>query len=275
MGRITKKKYALILFIVIIAVILMRLFIGQPSYVPSPSMKYSIYDGDFIWVDKLHYGAKLPKRFSEIPLINIFTWIESLRNKDANINWGYKRLNGKKKPELYDLAVYCIPDKSDVLLVKRLIGLPGDTLLIKDGELYINGECLKQPNNIIKTYRDEPVDFPENTTWSTHNYGPLIIPAAGMTFDLSENNMYYIKSIMEREGFDFSEGVQNIYTFRENYYFMLGDNRINSYDSRFTGFVSESDLEGVIKFVFFSIDTYSKSFPGFTFRNNRFFKKIE
>lgn len=279
-GRL--KSWLIMFGGIFLLAISLRVFVGQPCYIPSPSMENTLWDGDYIWLNKLSYGAKLPKRFADIPLVNIFTWIKPLREADQKNNFGYHRGPGIKRPSFYDVAVFDSREMPGALIVKRICGLPGDTVSLIGGKLQVNGRLLKQPEGVVETQKGEPAKFPDSTAWTTHDYGPLVVPASGMTVMLTPDNYLWVKRLAGIEGhtlvckdslFLCDENQVVSYTFRQDYYFMLGDNRANSLDSRFIGFVPEEDLEGMINFVFFSND--SSSPLGVAFRGSRFFKPVE
>ena len=69
-----------IIVIVVFTCVLIRLFLGEPCYIPSESMEPTLCTGDWVWVDKASCGALLPDRFADIPLLNVFTWITFLRD---------------------------------------------------------------------------------------------------------------------------------------------------------------------------------------------------
>ena len=277
-----KKKniQILLILIFILLIILVRIFIGQPSYISSGSMENTLMSGDYVWVNKLTYGPVMPRRFADIPLINAFTWIKRLREKDKQNDWGYNRLKVGRSPLLGDIAVYSSTETQGVWIVKRIAGCPGDTILIKEGELIVNGQSSDHMSTIIKTESGDQARFPFNTTWTSHNYGPLVIPGKEVRIKLDKDNYLWIKDIAKTEGrtltcardsIFFCNGEKiNAYTFNKDYYFMLGDNRRNSLDSRFSGFISEQKIEGIISFVLFSIDTDS----GANVKKKHYFKKV-
>ena len=108
------------------------MFVGEVCSVPSGSMYPTIIIGDRMWIDKTTYGARLPKRFADIPLVNVFTWIKPLREADKRNDWENRRIHGKRKPRVGDLAVFESPDFPHPLLVKRIAEQlkTGDTVIV-------------------------------------------------------------------------------------------------------------------------------------------------
>lgn len=142
--------------------VLIRIFIGEPCYVPSHSMEPLISHKDWIWIDKLSYGAKMPECFADIPILNSFTWIPFLRKLDLSHKWNYNRFYGNSNPQLSDIVVFLSPYDNKQMLVKRivnilkvnskvtitsknykiinnLIDLEGGYLCCRNGEYYVNG----------------------------------------------------------------------------------------------------------------------------------------
>lgn len=192
--------------------ILFRMLIGERCIVPSESMENTIHPG-WQWMDHLTYGCRLPQRPSEIPLVNTLIPIEGpVGEWDRNTNWGYCRLPGWRKPRRLDLIIFNSPENDTLLLVKRVVALPGDTLEIRSGTVYINNKVLPMPSTIIPTTpaaMSKMATYPEgNTTWNMHNYGPIVIPAD------------------------------------QDSYFVLGDNRAHSNDSRYWGLVPWRSIKG-------------------------------
>jgi len=121
--------------------------------------------------------------------------------------------------------------------------------------------------------------------WNKDNFGPIVVPAAGMTLQINPKNIVlYDKIIHQYEGNDLQvkDGkiyingkVATSYTFKMNYYFMMGDNRHNSADSRFWGFVPEDHIVGKASFVWLSIDKYKSWGEKGKIRWDRMFKKIK
>lgn len=147
-------------------------------------------------------------------------------------------------------------------------------------------DCVKE---IVPNIDSYPPDFPDSplllfpfteTGWTRDNYGPIWIPAKGTTIELTEENLAFYKRIIEvyehnelsiQDGVFYINGkATETYTFKMDYFFMMGDNRHNSLDSRYWGFVPEDHIVGKPLFIWLSTDA-SKHFP-FNIRWNRFLK---
>ncbi len=244
-------------------------FIIQNTRIPTGSMEDTILVGDFVLVNKFIYGSSSPKY---IP----FTEVEL----------PFFRLPAFKEPKATDIVVFEYPGDRDQLVatelgvnyVKRCIGTPGDTIEIKDKVIFINGKEFWKPSH-IKYYRGrvgsylKPVPkgvadariFPKGTHWNEDNYGPLVIPKKGMTIPLNKYNVEqwrttidreYEKRVVELDGDVVKiEGIPVYsYTFKKDYYFMMGDNRDDSLDSRFWGLVPRDLVVGQAFITLFSWD---------------------
>ena len=152
----------------------------------------------------------------------------------------------------------------------------------------VKAELLRHPELVSSITPAEPAAdwlYPQNkiTHWTTANYGPLWIPKKGETLRLTLDNLpIYERPIRVYEGNDLQVRNGNIYingkradsyTFRLDYYWMMGDNRDNSADSRFWGFVPEDHVVGKPLFVWISLDPDYSLFNG-GIRWNRFFKRV-
>ena len=205
---LTGIKY---LFLLLLACILIRTVLGEPCSVPSGSMEPTLLCGDRLWINKLAYGGRLPERWADIPLVNVFTWIRPLREADERNRWGYRRLPGYTQPRKGDIAVFNSPYDPQLLLVKRI------TQVIEKGDtLPINRRTLPQ-------------------------YRSLILRDGG--------------SVSEARSGIFVNGKRSsVYVPTQNFYYMRGDNALNSQDSRSFGFIPETALVGKFDFVLFSLD---------------------
>lgn len=248
----------------------------------------------------------------------------------------------RSQPEQFGEVVSRPTDRRENY-VKRCVGLPGQTLQIRNNVVYLNGKPNREPENVQYAYevtfkQDLPEDlklelgitdedlytsrngqtvwmpltrvakqalqrrpdivssirpaqpaadwlYPQNMvkSWTTANYGPVWIPKKGATLQLTLANLpIYERPIRVYEGNDlqvrggkiYINGKQtDKYTFRLNYYWMMGDNRDNSADSRFWGFVPEDHIVGKPIFIWWS---HSPDHPGFSgIRWNRLFKFVD
>jgi signal peptidase I len=248
-------------------------------------MERTLFPGDYVLINKISYGVKLPNHLRNIPVIG------GLFNPPENEYNLYSPLQAFKELEREDIIVFKAVDDSDKFLVKRIIGLPSDTIKIKNTTVYINSKELKEKNNYTYNYvykQKNSVSLFENYSnreylektleerakykkvirdksnynyflfpsskqelWTRDNYGKLLIPEKGMKIDLTEENIKIYKSIVIKfENIDLTKLDESIYIFKNNYYFMMGDNRHNSIDSRVFGFVPESYIQGKMIKVF-------------------------
>jgi len=168
-----------------------------------------------------------------------------------------------------DVIVFNHPNGENVQLLKRCIGLPGDTVRIVRSAVYINGRISNAIPTVRKCPWDFPLDFPiKSLGWDINNFGPVVAPGMGLSVPLDSANMNLYRNMIHAEGHELSclNGVSCIdqkpatqYTFRSNGYFVLGDNRGNSLDSRYWGFVSEELVVGRVIMVYFSWDAARRS----------------
>ena len=188
-------EWTKIFWISVALFLVLRTFIVEAFKIPSGSMERTLLIGDFLLVNKLAYGAEIP-----------FT---------------HKRLPGLREPQREDVIVFESPEDLTKTYVKRLVGMPGDTIEMKDGVLYRTRERMSERYIIHSAPDIDPVE--DRFRWqlahlvkpatasvgyypSRNNWGPLLVP--------------------------------------EKNYFVLGDNRDNSSDSRYWGFVADSLVKG-------------------------------
>ncbi|MBS1493744.1 MAG: signal peptidase I [Bacteroidetes bacterium] len=182
-----------------------------------------------------------------------------------------KRLFNFHSPERNEIVVYSTMGRQRrVVYLKRLVAIPRDTLTIVDKKLYIN----ETPEVQNKTYKYDgtkiPKDYvnnklyPVGSKWNEDYYGPLYIPAKGDCIKIDSSNVKFLTPIIKKELRDEGDAdakekrVEAIiksgeYIVQNNYYFMMGDDRDNSLDSRYTGLVSEEEILGRAEFVVFNI----------------------
>lgn len=258
----TKEFFESLLFAAIAAFFIIT-FIIQNTRIPTGSMEDTILVGDFVLVNKFVYGSSSPKY---IP----FTEVEL----------PFFRLPSLREPKAKDIVVFEFPGDRDLVVakelnvnyVKRCIGMPGDTIQIIDKVVYVNGKEFWVPPfikylNPFPRPRDyvEPRIFPKGMPWNEDNYGPLVVPKKGGTIALSVENVDQWATTINREHGKEVVDVKNnqiyingkvvtSYTFTKDYYFMMGDNRDDSLDSRFWGFVSRDLIVGEAFITLFSWD---------------------
>ena len=370
----------------VVVVTFINTFFFQAFKIPSSSMESSLYTGDHLFVSKLAYGPKMPQTPLTIPFThNVIGGKESY---STLIQSDYKRLKGFGHVETGDYVVFAFPHGDTVLVkdpaadyytyvrtlgrdytirkygplkvrpsdkkdhyVKRCVASAGDTLEIRNGQVYVNSQAQEvwpgvqnsytvvtdgqriNPVNLdklglnirelwfhpelpgypampltaemlekIKAYPNVvsveqnidsyPPDFPdsyvtifpfaENYRWTRDNFGPLWIPQKDAEVELTVANLplyeriitaYEGNSLQVKDGAIYINGEETqSYTFKQDYYFMMGDNRHNSLDSRYWGFVPEDHIVGKPALIWLSIDG-NKSFPQ-SIRWRRFFKFV-
>jgi len=233
-------RWAYDFFPVLAVVLIVRSFLIEPFNIPSSSMVPTLYTGDFIAVNKFAYGVRLPLTYSKV------------------IDTG--------DPEHGDVAVFRYPENPSVHYIKRVIGLPGDTVSYDNGTLAINGTDIKT----------ESVDYVANPELTSQLYsagqiapGQALSDAEAMrmgqleeeqaeyfkeTQGEHEHMVRYLKGMNSSQYAPFlqqhasevisSAGNKWSITVPENEYFVMGDNRDRSLDGRFWGFVPDENLAG-------------------------------
>ncbi|MBR5610554.1 MAG: signal peptidase I [Bacteroidales bacterium] len=371
----------------VIVVTFINMFFIQSFVIPTSSMEKTLMTGDYLFVGKLAYGPKVAERPLSIPFVHNalpngsksysdLIKIDYRRlagfsevKRDDNVVFGFPhgdtvlrkcptddyythvRLNGREYTEkMYGPLTVRPVDKKDNY-VKRCVAIAGDTLQIKDGQVYVNGvpqesypgiqntytvvtngtsinskllddmdvnpneywfdaalpgyrsiplnkvnaEKVSKLGNVVSVEQNIdsfPPDYPDSYLlifpfsrdfqWTRDNYGPLYIPAKDATVEINLTNLplyrriisVYEKNTLEvKDGKIFINGeVAESYTFQQDYYFMMGDNRHNSLDSRYWGFVPEDHIVGKPRVIWFSSDK-NKPFPR-NIRWNRLFKFV-
>lgn len=333
-----------ILFAIVVATTV-HTYVMQPFVIPTSSLEKSLLVGDFLFVSKFHYGARtpttavgLPMVHDSIPLVGTksylswpqlpsfrFPGIESIEKNDIVVfNWPidtvykFRDKSGKRVDKPID-------KKSNY--VKRCLGTPGDSLQIKNGDVYVNGKILSmhdrqklqysytvetngstfnndylihelqitdpfgqiaQNEYYFKALTEENAErlknnpivkkvtkieekegdllmFPHTKpNWNTDNFGPIYIPQAGKTVVLNSETLPFYKMIItDYEKNDLQVNGDEIringkvvknYTFKMDYYWMMGDNRHNSEDSRYWGYVPADHIVGKPVFIWMSLD---------------------
>lgn len=257
-------EYLKVVGATILVALFLKTFVVEAYRIPSGSMENTLLVGDFLIVNKLAYGLRTPSR---VPLTN-------MAMPTLKIPMG-----GQVHRE--DVVVFEYPGSMNevqpakaVNYVKRCIGLPGDTVRIAHGRVIVDGGRLDLPpfakpvdetGFLIGSRRTTP--FPPGSSFTQLDYGPIVVPKRGDTINLNDASIPRWKILIEREGHTvlvdemgqvFIDGRKTErYVMERNYYFMLGDNRDNSLDSRYWGFVPENNIVGEALLVYWSWDAES------------------
>ena len=186
-------EYARSFFPVLLVVFVLRSFLVEPFQIPSSSMVPTLLIGDYILVNKFTYGIRLPV----------------LRTKVLAVN----------DPQRGDVMVFFPPHMNDTYFIKRVIGVPGDTVNYRNKELYVNGEKVAR----------EP---------ASPDHGMVLDPRYRIDRESLGSDGHLMQVDLYRPAAEFTEVV------KPGHYFMMGDNRDNSSDSRVWGQVPERDIVG-------------------------------
>ena len=222
-------EYSKSFFPVILAVFLLRSFLVEPFKIPSGSMIPTLQVGDFILVNKFTYGIRLP----------------ILSQKIIELN----------NPQRGDVMVFHYPENPSIDYIKRVVALPGDVVSYRDKELLINGEKQEQKAEGEYNYVDNGLSFvtanryTENLSGHTHEI--LINP------DVPALQMGSVAEFPLREQCSYSYNEVRC-TVPAGHYFTLGDNRDNSRDSRYWGFVPDKMIVGKAFFVWMNFSNLKR-----------------
>ena len=256
-----REYFDALLYAAIVAFII-KILLFEAYRIPTGSMENTLLVGDFLLVTKFTYGATSPRN---IPF--------------TDVRLPYFQLPGFKDPKVGDIIVFDFPGNRDELVspevlnyIKRCVALPGDTILIVNRTLYNNGKIVPNPpeskflGNPHSDNIANPRIFPEGSGWNEDNYGPLVIPKIGDKIIIDSSNYQAWEMFVKREGHTISmrldnkvlvddkELVNGEYTVERDYLFMMGDNRNNSLDSRFWGFMPMENVVGEAFMLYWSWD---------------------
>jgi len=222
--------------------------------ISSSSMMPGLVPGDVVVVNKMTFGPMLPRSPADVPWTNILVARDKKTDEKKNFpRDGHRRLAGISRIKKGDVLVFIPPWHEDQVFVKRCAGLPGDTVTVGDA-----------------ARRDPPLEMRSgylrsiDPAWTIYNFGPMTVPKKGLRVALDGRSYAAYKDVMrDYEGVHvaktddgrFLSGGKEIcaYTFTKNYCFMVGDNRDDSQDSRYFGFVPEENIIGRADLVLLSM----------------------
>jgi signal peptidase I len=255
----TKEYFNALVFAAVVAVFL-KLFFIEAYRIPTGSMEETLLVGDFLLVNKFVYGATTPRN---IPF--------------TDIRIPFYRFPALNEPHKGDVVVFDFPGNRDQIIspevtmyIKRCVGEPGDTIQIINKVLKVNSVIFPNPPLAIfdsgteKKGITEARIFPKGSGWNEDNYGPLRVPKKGDIIKLTPDNFEGWRMFILKEGHSaritpdgkilIDNQEVNEYTVQRDYYFMMGDNRNNSLDSRFWGFMPKENLVGEPLIIYWSWD---------------------
>jgi signal peptidase I len=267
MAKIKKQKSRVKRFIryfvfALILALLVKTFMFDTIRIPSESMMNTLLPGDYIFVNKILYEFSTPRT---LPL--------------TSVQLPYFAINTIRPPAVDDIIVFEYPGNLDEwdpadykLFIKRIVAGPGDSLKVVGNDVYVNGRLLVKPEYFFERSEEEYWDkvtensnqlFPFGTEWKSDDYGPLKVPQKGDIIRITKENIKEWEVIINREfGRDavdvFDDGIHvngnqtYSYEFQKDHYFVLGDNRSNSLDSRYWGFVSRDRIVGKAEIIYWS-----------------------
>lgn len=221
-------EYSGSFFPVIVLVFVMRSFLFEPFKIPSESMLPTLFSGDYILVNKYTYGVRLP----------------ILGDKLIEIN----------EPQRGDVMVFKFPLNRKQNYIKRVVGIPGDKIIYKNKKLTINGNLVSYEKSTDFLHEASVLQysaqFRENLTGVNHQI-------------LNDDNKPPFVDVLEKPQFPFSElcdydEVGFSCTVPSGHYFMMGDNRDNSLDGRYWGFVPDKNIVGKAFFIWMNFNKLSR-----------------
>lgn len=335
-----KKWFKNIFFALFIALIL-RFLVVESFCVRSISMQNTLYEGDYIFVEKFSYGARTPATLLSLPFFRKHLPFSKTPSYLTWLELPIFRLPSFSKVKRNDVVIFNYPKETNLpidkrkLCIKRCIAVSGEVLEIKNKNIIIENDTLLFPKNSIFKYRivtngteikgykkefynikglklhtyelaltkrnaeimqnmpfvlnfkesklekdiiDENI-FPKSEyKWNRDFYGKILVPKEGLKIRLNKKNIDIYKDIIEiheenklkikGDTIFINNKQTDNYTFKQNYYFVLDDNRDYGNDSRYWGFVPENHIVGKASYIWYSRNKNK-------IRWNRFFKKID
>ena len=309
------------LIFAVVVMLIVRTLIFDLFRIPTPSMEQNLLVGDYLFVSKLHYGTRTPMTIG-IPFTQIYL---------KGVELPHTRLPGFSSVQRGDAIVFNWPAEDKPIdrkmhYIKRVVGLPGETIAVRNKVVQIDGEPLPLASgmqqfwyvykkdqrlrlsssrlnkigvtdvvatanpNVVRVLATpeaveeirawpyvervepylaqnaddyDPLMYPPGQGFTPDNYGPVTIPKAGQTVTLTPEAWSFWEPVLRRyegrqtatraDGSFLIDGAPaTTYTFAQDYFFVMGDNRDNSEDSRFWGFVPMNHVVGKAVLVYFS-----------------------
>jgi signal peptidase I len=246
---------------VLVSFFFLNSFVLASFEVPTGSMENEIMAGDFLFVNKFLYGGTTPRT---VPFTNMrLPWFRVPAIRDV---------------ERGDVIVFEFPGQRDevqsaefMFYLKRAVALSGDTVQIVNRVLYVNGLPAPLPRNLkfnssqmLPPGVADPRIFPRGERFNEDNWGPVVVPARGDVIELTAETFDRWKTFIGREGHAAAldrngrvlvDGVPATqYVVEQDYIFGMGDNRDNSLDGRFWGFIPKENIVGTPMIVYWSWD---------------------
>ncbi|TXK33261.1 signal peptidase I [Pontibacter qinzhouensis] len=336
----------------VVAASLIRWATFEAYTIPTPSMEKSLLVGDFLFVSKLHYGPRTPKTPLQVPLTHQTIWGTNIPSYSDLIQLKSYRLPGFSEVKRNDVVVFNYPPEEEhpadlrTNYIKRCIAVAGDSIEVRNLQVYVNGQAVENPAqmqykylilaknhlsqkffqdrninlsdvyttnggymvdatpelakqikeldfiNDVKLMNNEPGNadsqifphVPSKYEWNFDNFGPVYVPKEGATVAITPESLpFYEKVILNYDGNENAEirdgklfiagQEQTSYTFKQDYYFMMGDNRHNSMDSRAWGYVPADHIVGKAVLIWMSTNVEGSFLS--KIRWNRLFNTIE
>jgi len=293
---------------IVLTVLLVKVTVLEAYIVPTGSMENTIMTGDFLIGSRFVYGMRTPDWIG-IPYTDIGFFIPYIKFPEFKI------------PTAGDVLIFKYPRDKYVKYVKRCVAGPGDTLIVQQKKLYVNGIEIPMWENgkyltapMQKNYRQSDIFLSSETNINKDNIGPIYVPKSGDVFQIhEETNWRFLLPIILMEGhtatlksneveYEFTlqdpnelfrrKGKEDVYKnyfpkgplltpwskaikdedfqflaidgipasewteykVSQNYYWAMGDNRDNSLDSRYWGYIPENNILGEALFTYFSLD---------------------
>ncbi len=245
--------------VALIAALLLRTFVVQAFRIPTGSMKDTLLIGDFLLVNKFVYGVRTP---DGIPF--------------TDVRLPFLRLPAIKEPTPGEIIVFKYPENDKLDYIKRCIAVSGQTLEVREGLAYVDGQPEGKSEFVKKEYDAQEgryvnyykITTPRGQTYtirhhadhdlSFENYGPIRVPAKGDVISAETKERMKRKEAQERVEILKAYDSDNDGRYDGDQYFMMGDNRDNSADSRVWEFLPRGNVVGEAMVIYWSWDSEEK-----------------